>query len=278
MRVQGEMVRMIEFSSEKVSGNTFEAFLLVLFLLMFALSASGYVLKRGLEQERDHFDLLLHCILIITSVIPPELNMQLALAVNASLLALMRLHVFCTEPFRIPLAGKISVCLFDKTGTITTDELVAAGYVAPPSDDASKSKLEGSAYALEPMLQSSIEAALVMGGCHSLVCVDGKVTGDPLETAALKTIHWDVDASSGLCSPNTPVSGRTWNARPSIKIVHRHHFSSALQRMSTVCEVKMGEREPVSHYGFVKGLSAGFSFMRGSSVSSVSCHMRVEYM
>ena len=58
--------------------------------------------------------------------------MQLALAVNNSLLTLMRLHVFCTEPFRVPLAGRITACLFDKTGTITTDELVAAGTVAPP--------------------------------------------------------------------------------------------------------------------------------------------------
>ena len=110
------------------------------------IACSGYVLKRGLEQNREHFDLLLHCILIVTSVIPTghtldrlphgsiiaELNMQLALAVNNSLLTLMRLHVFCTEPFRVPLAGRITACLFDKTGTITTDELVAAGTIAPP--------------------------------------------------------------------------------------------------------------------------------------------------
>ena len=33
--------------------------------------SSGYVLKKGLEEDRDQFDLLLHCILIVTSVIPP---------------------------------------------------------------------------------------------------------------------------------------------------------------------------------------------------------------
>jgi len=123
------MVRMIEFSSDSVTGNTKEAALLVLFLLVFALTASGYVLRRGLEDGRDQFDLLLHCILIITSVIPPELNMQMALAVNSSLLTLLKAHVFCTEPYRIPLAGKTDTCLFDKTGTITTDELVASGVV-----------------------------------------------------------------------------------------------------------------------------------------------------
>ncbi len=102
-------MRTIQYASENVSSDTKETLLLVLMLLVFALTASGYVLKRGLEEKRDQFDLLLHCIMIITNVVPPELNMHLSLAVNASILTLIRIHIFCTEPFRIVLAGRFAI-------------------------------------------------------------------------------------------------------------------------------------------------------------------------
>lgn len=57
--------------------------------------------------------------MIITSVVPRQLPMQMAVAVNMALMTLTKQGIFCTEPHRVPIGGKISHCLFDKTGDAT---------------------------------------------------------------------------------------------------------------------------------------------------------------
>ncbi|EPS70324.1 hypothetical protein M569_04436, partial [Genlisea aurea] len=227
---QGKLMRTILFSTERVTANNWESGLFILFLVVFALIAAGYVLKKGLEDPtRSRYKLVLSCSLIITSVIPPELPMELSIAVNTSLIALARRGIYCTEPFRIPFGGKVDICCFDKTGTLTSDDMEFSGFGGlSDSGDIEKE--------ISNVPDRTLE---ILASCHALVFVDNKLVGDPLEKAALNGIGWTYRSDEKAM----PKKG----SANSVQIIQRHHFASHLKRMSVVVCVQE------QFFAFVKG-------------------------
>ncbi|KAK3027179.1 hypothetical protein RJ639_042445 [Escallonia herrerae] len=227
---QGKLMRTILFSTERVTANSWESGLFILFLVVFAVIAAGYVLKKGLEDPtRSKYKLILSCSLIITSVIPPELPMELSIAVNTSLIALARLGIFCTEPFRIPFAGKVDICCFDKTGTLTSDDMEFSGVGG----------LTDSVDLETDMTKVPARTLEILASCHALVFVDSKLVGDPLEKAAIKGIDWTYKSDEKAM----PKKG----GGNAVQIVQRHHFASHLKRMAVVVRVQE------QFFAFVKG-------------------------
>lgn len=245
---QGTLVRMIEFSSEQVMGSTKESITLLLILLMFAIVASGYVLYNGLHDgKRTQYQLVIRCVLILTSVVPPELPMQMAVAVNTAILALWRAHVFCTEPFRVPYAGKLTAALFDKTGTLTTDQLQVVGVSSYGDDSDLTNAAVSSASASPPWASSSstvepqapstarMRLRMVLAACHSLVSVNDALVGDPTEMAASRAAGWKHDAAQHrtVPAPDSPDA----ELIESVQVLHTYRFASQFQRMSVLVRV-----------------------------------------
>ncbi|XP_057727468.1 probable manganese-transporting ATPase PDR2 isoform X2 [Arachis stenosperma] len=227
---QGKLMRTILFSTERVTANSWESGLFILFLVVFALIAAGYVLIKGLEDPtRSKYKLILSCSLIVTSVIPPELPMELSIAVNTSLIALARRGIFCTEPFRIPFAGKVDICCFDKTGTLTSDDMEFSGVVG----------LNGTTDLESDMSRVPVRTVEILASCHALVFVDNKLVGDPLEKAALKGIDWSYKSDEKAI----PKKG---SGQP-VQIVQRYHFASHLKRMAVIVRIQE------EFFAFVKG-------------------------
>lgn len=187
-----------------------------------ALKLYNYLNGKGVENNRNRYKLLLDCILIITSVVPPELPMELSLAVNSSLATLSKLAIFCTEPFRIPFAGRIDVCCFDKTGTLTEDDLIVKG-VAGLGDNLEE---------LIDVNSVSKETMLVLGTAHSLIRLeDDKIAGDPMEKATLDALKWKLEKNNIIKSPHKNFQENK------IEIVRRFQFSLALRRQSTIVTI-----------------------------------------
>jgi manganese-transporting P-type ATPase len=230
---QGSLVRTMIFATEHVSANNVEALLFILFLLVFAIAASSYVWQEGVAKDRKRSKLILDCILIITSVVPPELPMELSLAVNTSLAALSRYAIFCTEPFRIPFAGRVDVACFDKTGTLTGEDLVVDGIAGLDLGKSGvKTEADGAHSHLKGLKDAGPETTLVLATAHALVLLDeGEVVGEPMEKATLTSLGWNLGRNDILTS-KAPTGDL-----PMVQIRRRFQFSSALKRQSSVASV-----------------------------------------
>jgi cation-transporting ATPase 13A1 len=248
---QGSLLRTMVHTSTKSQSdgvNTRDTFLFIVGLLFCAILSSAFVLYHGWDDpKRNRFKLVLHVIIIVTSVVPPELPMELSLAVTSSLADLVRrCSVYCTEPFRIPLAGMVDTCCFDKTGTLTSDEMVLRG-VRIPVDNGSK--LDIAEELVQPSMvvdtgdeSSDINFSIpsntlrVMVGCQSLALSSNGRThksdliGDPLEKAVLNGCGWTL-LSNDTVAPPEPLKNTEW-----LKIRHRFAFTSKLKRMTVLAQ------------------------------------------
>ncbi|KAF7554631.1 hypothetical protein G7Z17_g2814 [Cylindrodendrum hubeiense] len=250
---QGNLVRTMIYSTERVSANNAEALFFILFLLVFAIAASWYVWDEGVRKDRKRSKLLLDCVLIVTSVVPPELPMELSLAVNTSLAALAKLAIFCTEPFRIPFAGRVDVACFDKTGTLTGEDLVVlgiAGLGLGHAEIKDTKESDGAHSTIIPVTETSMETKLVLATAHALVKLDeGEIVGDPMEKATLSALGWTLGKNDLLSSTN-----KAGSTHGNVQIKRRFQFSSLLKRQSSVAMVH-GTDSKTGHK--IKGTFAG---------------------
>lgn len=260
---QGSLLQMIEFSQQSVSGDIKETGMALFMLFIFAIMASGYVLNDGLiKKEKTTHELLLKCVIIITSVVPRQFPMQMAVAVNMALMSLSKAGIFCTEPYRVPLAGKVSHCLFDKTGTITTDQLVPVGVINYNSSISTVGEdsllnandldnIDKNIPQLNAVSSACAETALILAACHSLVVIEEdddkpdpdadplvttplpatNLTGDPIELAAIRAIDWHWDGPSSTASPDGAVRRHQYGFH--IAATHKRKLLSTPQDQRT---------------------------------------------
>ena len=152
--------------------------------------------------------------------------------------------MYCTEPFRIPTAGKLDVLCFDKTGTLTKDRLVLRGIASPqekiqvfPSRQHQGGGPPSPAIQQQEAVTEVLEASsssdlllCVMGGCHDLMGGEGgQVLGDPLEVATFGEGGFHFAAAGSILRNNS--------RGIDMLVKRRFAFNSSVKRMSVEVEV-----------------------------------------
>ncbi|XP_069473514.1 probable cation-transporting ATPase 13A4 [Ambystoma mexicanum] len=201
--------------------------------------AAGEVVKKALD--------------VITIAVPPALPAALTVGIIFAQKRLARKGIFCISPARINVCGTLNLVCFDKTGTLTEDGLDLWGIV-PSGGNRFQDVLQVTASTTLPW--GPLLGA--MATCHSLIVLDGRIQGDPLDLKMFEATGWELEDSSsdddgleksgvGVIVKPGPNSSQV--AVEGIAILRQFPFSSGLQRMSVITQVLGGD----DHVAFMKG-------------------------
>ncbi|KAF4650789.1 hypothetical protein FOL47_000846 [Perkinsus chesapeaki] len=170
--------------------------------------------------------------------------LQVMVAVKQSINPMLPVAmIFCLQPERIPVAGKISVMVFDKTGTITKDGMELVG-VLP----AQGGKLGNRLDMASPSTPSTLAGTLLskcgdtdglteelhrgLACCHSVIRLrDGSLSGDQVEIAMFNASGWTISDKGEVVI--TSPDGCT-----ELSVLRHMHFQR--ETMTSGCIVQTG--------------------------------------
>ncbi|XP_009881727.1 PREDICTED: probable cation-transporting ATPase 13A5 [Charadrius vociferus] len=220
------------------------------FKFIVGLSAIGvfgliYTVCVFVSHKKPVADVVAMALLLLTVAVPPTIPAALTTGTVYAQRRLKKKKIFCISPERINICGQINLVCFDKTGTLTEDGLDLWGII--PSEGRQFQKIHKFPSSA-PLPWGPVCGA--MASCHSLVVLDKKIQGDPLDVKMFEGTHWEIDDSStaqdGAGALHTCVvrPGPKASSAPTegIVILHQFPFSSGLQRMSVVSQ-KIGEEQ-----------------------------------
>ncbi|XP_073434739.1 probable cation-transporting ATPase 13A5 isoform X2 [Dendrobates tinctorius] len=238
---KGDLVRAILYNKPMSVKLHREAMRFLMVLVAFAILGVFYTAAVHKKNGASVQDIVRMSFLMLTVAVNAALPASITICLLCGQTRLKKQDIFCISPQRINLAGQLNLVCFDKTGTLTEDILDLYGALS-----CEKSCFQDMTFFTSsdnlcwcPILQA-------MTCCHSLITLDGKLLGDPLDLKMFDGTVWELEdykvelKENGLCNScimvkpgptaaKTPVEG--------ILILHQFPFSSTLQRMSVIAQV-----------------------------------------
>ena len=241
---QGELLQVIEFSRESVTGESKEIMVALDILTCFALVAAGYVLRRGLlKGEKTPHELVIKCIIILTSVVPRGLPMHMSLAVNTALMSLHSAGVFST--------GKVRDASVESSLVLSACQALVLDGLALTGDPIEVAALKGIGWQYDPNENTArpgawaelLEKATTCKEEAEKLAAQKDAAPTAAEAKRLEARHEEklkIAAAAEAAAAEERSRAEAIHVS-SVHILHRFHFASRLQRMSVIVDVEAKE-------------------------------------
>ncbi|XP_053896635.1 probable cation-transporting ATPase 13A5 isoform X2 [Malaclemys terrapin pileata] len=237
---KGDLVRSILYPKPMNFKLYRDAFKFIIILTSIGVLGLIYTVCVYVQHKKPVAETVAMALLLFTVSVPPAIPAALTTGIVYAQKRLKNKKIFCISPQRINICGQINLVCFDKTGTLTEDGLDLWGLI--PSEGSRFQNVHSFASGT-PLPWGLLCGA--MASCHSLIVLDEKIQGDPLDRKMFEGTCWEMEDSSAAHSkagvPDTSVIVKPGpNARNApvdgIAILHQFPFSSGLQRMSVITQ------------------------------------------
>ncbi|XP_056421386.1 probable cation-transporting ATPase 13A5 isoform X2 [Hyla sarda] len=238
---KGDLMRAILYNKPMNVKLHREAIRFLMVLVAFALFGVIYTALVHAKNGASVHDIVLMSFLMLTVAVNAALPASITLCLLYGQTRLKKKDIFCISPQRINLAGQLNLLCFDKTGTLTEDILDLYG-VLPCEKSCFQDMIcftSSNNLHWSPLLEA-------MTSCHSLIKLDGKLQGDPLDMKMFDGTGWELEDYKATIKEDDLINSCTMvkpgpNAAKApvegIFILHQFPFSSSLQRMSVITQV-----------------------------------------
>jgi len=230
---KGELISQILFPVPMRFKYDEELPLVVAMLLVYAAVCfiSSLVLQSNSGSKSTWTTKWAYAVFTVSQIVSPLLPITLMVGQIMSAQRLAEKEVFCLNPKRIAISGKIRVQCFDKTGTLTKEGLdflgaqeSAAGAFRPVSGGSNKD-----------MAGLTDLTRWALATCHACHAYGDGLVGNQVEVKMFTAVGWDLIEKKG---DDTPVvkspSGET------LTIVKRFEFQHARMSMSVIVKDSAG--------------------------------------
>ncbi|RLN72762.1 hypothetical protein BBJ28_00006295 [Nothophytophthora sp. Chile5] len=165
---------------------------------------------------------------MFSAVLNPLLPVVMTIGQVNAAKRLQKQEVFCLNPQRITLCGKVRVFCFDKTGTITKEGLDYRGCV--PINDSAEFLSE-----FTDMTDASLGQMMKfsLASCHAVGSLNGELVGNEVEVKMFKSTQWKLLETEG----KLPVV-QSLDGTEELEFVKRFEFDHHRMSMSVVMKQK----------------------------------------